>query len=217
MKASGSKEQILKRIRKALEKKVPQPFSAIDNQSGLYIQHTEGLEMSFARNFTALGGHFMYCEDTSELVSSLAQLVAERNWSKIICKEENLNRLLALKEFKPAPIVGDLAALEEADVAITYCEALIGRTGSILLSSALKSGRTGSILPPVHIVIAFTSQVLSDIKEGVQLMKDRYPDQLPSMINFTTGPSRTADIEKTLVVGVHGPKEVFVFLVDESI
>jgi L-lactate dehydrogenase complex protein LldG len=74
-----------------------------------------------------------------------------------------------------------------------------------------------SILPPVHIVIAFTSQVLSDLKDGFQVLKERYPNQLPSMINIATGPSRTADIEKTLVVGVHGPKEVYVYLVDESI
>jgi L-lactate dehydrogenase complex protein LldG len=46
-------------------------------------------------------------------------------------------------------------------------------------------------------------------------MKEKYGTDIPSMITFASGPSRTADIEKTLVVGVHGPKEVFVFLVDE--
>jgi L-lactate dehydrogenase complex protein LldG len=54
-----------------------------------------------------------------------------------------------------------------------------------------------------------------DIKEGLQLIKEKYGN-LPSLITLATGPSRTADIEKTLVVGVHGPKEVYVFLVDKT-
>jgi L-lactate dehydrogenase complex protein LldG len=54
-----------------------------------------------------------------------------------------------------------------------------------------------------------------DVKDALQLIKKRYEGQLPSLISFATGPSRTADIEKTLVVGVHGPKEVYCFLVDE--
>jgi L-lactate dehydrogenase complex protein LldG len=49
----------------------------------------------------------------------------------------------------------------------------------------------------------------------LQSLKEKYKNNLPSLITFATGPSRTADIEKTLVVGVHGPKEVYVFLVDE--
>lgn len=217
MKASGSKEKILKRIRKALEQKVPQPFSNIDNQTGIYAQHTEGLEMTFARNFTGLGGHFMYCEDTKELVEALQVLINEKGWKSIACREENFNRLLEQKKIDAQIVTGAAQEIEGVDAGITYCEALIARTGTILLSSALQSGRVGSILPPVHIIIAFTSQVISDIKDGLQLMKERYPNQLPSMINFATGPSRTADIEKTLVVGVHGPKEVYVYLVDETI
>ena len=49
----------------------------------------------------------------------------------------------------------------------------------------------------------------------LQFMKDKYGQQLPSVISLATGPSRTADIEKTLVVGVHGPKEVYLFLVED--
>ena len=54
-----------------------------------------------------------------------------------------------------------------------------------------------------------------DIKEALQLIKEKYQGTIPSMITFATGPSRTADIEKTLVVGVHGPKEVYLFLIDK--
>ena len=53
------------------------------------------------------------------------------------------------------------------------------------------------------------------VKDALLFMQEKYKESLPSLITFATGPSRTADIEKTLVVGVHGPKEVYVFLVDE--
>jgi L-lactate dehydrogenase complex protein LldG len=54
-----------------------------------------------------------------------------------------------------------------------------------------------------------------DVKDALSKAREKYSGNLPSLITFATGPSRTADIEKTLVVGVHGPKEVYVFLVDQ--
>jgi L-lactate dehydrogenase complex protein LldG len=54
-----------------------------------------------------------------------------------------------------------------------------------------------------------------DVKDAIALLQDKYREQMPSMISFATGPSRTADIEKTLVVGAHGPKEVYCFLLDK--
>jgi L-lactate dehydrogenase complex protein LldG len=66
----------------------------------------------------------------------------------------------------------------------------------------------------VHIVVAYTSQIVTDLKDGFKLLKDKYGGNIPSMITNVTGPSRTADIEKTLVLGAHGPKELFVFLLD---
>jgi L-lactate dehydrogenase complex protein LldG len=83
------------------------------------------------------------------------------------------------------------------------------------MSSAQTEGRTASVYAPVHICIAFVDQLVYDLKEGLQLIKEKYQDNLPSLITFATGPSRTADIEKTLVVGVHGPKEVYLFLIDK--
>jgi L-lactate dehydrogenase complex protein LldG len=83
-----------------------------------------------------------------------------------------------------------------------------------VMSAAQQSGRIASVYAPIHICIATTSQLVYDVKDALQLLKDKYSNKLPSLITFATGPSRTADIEKTLVVGVHGPKEVYVFLVE---
>src|SRR6202012_1250888 len=103
---------------------------------------------------------------------------------------------------------------EQAEVGFTLCEALIARNGSILLSNSGMAGRRLSIYPPVHIVLAYTSQLVPDLKDAFKLIKQKYGAQIPSMITTVTGPSRTADIEKTLVLGAHGPKELFVFLLD---
>ena len=75
-------------------------------------------------------------------------------------------------------------------------------------------GRTGSVYAPVHICIAYTDQVVYDVKDALLLLQEKYGMALPSFISFASGPSRTADIEKTLVTGVHGPKEVYCFLTD---
>ena len=106
--------------------------------------------------------------------------------------------------------------LADCDAAITSCEALIARTGSIVMSTGggNGSGRTVSVYAPVHICIAWSDQLVYDIRDSLVALKGKYQQQLPSLITLATGPSRTADIEKTLVVGVHGPREVYLFLVD---
>jgi L-lactate dehydrogenase complex protein LldG len=84
------------------------------------------------------------------------------------------------------------------------------------MSAAQQSGRTVSVYAPIHICIAYTNQLVYDLRDSLQLLKDRCADNFPSLITYASGPSRTADIEKTLVTGVHGPKEVYLFLVDNT-
>jgi L-lactate dehydrogenase complex protein LldG len=91
----------------------------------------------------------------------------------------------------------------------------VARTSSMVLSS-VHQGRVPSVYAPVHICIAYTSQLVYDIRDGLVALKQKYHQYLPSLITFATGPSRTADIEKTLVVGVHGPKEVYCFVIDDQ-
>ena len=103
-----------------------------------------------------------------------------------------------------------------AVASITFCEFLVARTGSIVISSKQTSGRRLAVFPSTHIVVAYTSQLVRDVNDALEGVKNKYGDQLPSMITTITGPSRTADIEKTLILGAHGQKELYVFLVDDN-
>ena len=134
------------------------------------------------------------------------------NGRKFFCCEEKLSKVLK-DDLEISCPHNDLAS---CDASITSCEFLIARTGTIVLSAGQESGRTVSVYAPVHVCIAYSDQLVYDIKDGLQMLKDKYQIELPSLITFATGPSRTADIEKTLVVGVHGPKEVYVFLLDSK-
>lgn len=208
--STNARENILNRIKQALAKPVPVPFPATDTKESVFLPAAQELEVEFAENFSKLEGRFSFCADEQELVIQLQTLIAGRKWTKIYSRETVLQEKLSQAGFTTA-YSDDVAA---CDAAITGCEYLIARTGSMVLSSAQLSGRTVSVYAPVHICIAYTHQLVYDISEGLQQLRENYGQQFPSLVTLATGPSRTADIEKTLVVGVHGPKEVFCFLVD---
>ena len=211
MNISPARESILKKIRKALTQSTPLPFPQSEGNSSVFQPSQQELEVQFAEQFSRLQGKFVFCLNQQELATQLQQVIAHNKWDKIYCREELLKRDLAANGFAHFNH-GDVAS---CDAAITTCEWLVARTGSIVMSAGQQSGRTVSVYAPVHICIAYASQLVYDIKDGLQQAKEKYGANLPSLITFATGPSRTADIEKTLVVGVHGPKEVYVFLVDQ--
>ncbi len=207
---SNSRENILNKIRQALVNPVPVPFAGGNTNDNVFLPFTQELEVEFAENFTKLLGKFSFCTDMAEVVANLNALADVRGWKNIYCIENDLKEQLSANGFTNFTATN----LSTCDASITTCESLVARTGSMVLSSAQQSGRTVSVYAPIHICIAYTSQLVYDIKDGLQSIKTKYTLNLPSLITLATGPSRTADIEKTLVVGVHGPKEVFCFLVD---
>lgn len=211
MSVSPSKENILKKIRKALTQSTPLPFPQSEGNSSVYEPSRQELEVEFAEQFTRLTGKFIFCLTWQELAAQLNAVLAHNSWQHIYNQETELSKTLASNGFTPAAY----DSVATCDAAITSCESLIARTGSIVMSAAGPSGRSVSVYAPVHICIARTSQLVYDVKDGIQLVKEKYGANFPSLVTFATGPSRTADIEKTLVVGVHGPKEVYVFLVDQ--
>lgn len=206
--ATSAKENILKRIREALINTVPLPFPNSEGSSDVFVNNNEDPLILFAQEFTKLQGKFSFCASKEDLQNQLKTLIAEKSWRKIFCKEDALNTILqniAITNYNYLP---------SCDVSITSCESLVARTGTMVLSTAQASGRTTSVYAPTHICVAYTSQVFYDIKDALISLKEKYGESFPSFVTFASGPSRTADIEKTLVTGVHGPKEVYCFLVE---
>ena len=211
MKFSPSKEAILKKIREALSHSTPLPFPGSEGKSQVYHPSSQEPEIEFAEKFNKLNGRFVFCVNRQEFAFQFNSLIMKNNWQKVYSAETGINELIG-GQMADRLVKDDL---ENCDVAVTGCECLVARTGSIVMSAAQASGRNTSVYSPVHICIAFSSQLVYDIKDALKLMTEKYKGQLPSLITFASGPSRTADIEKTLVTGVHGPGEVYCFLIDE--
>ena len=213
MQDTTSREKILKKIRKALIHKTTARFPTIDWEKNIYVTEGDSLEERFAAAFTKVGGQFVFCENEMEFLENVIMLAQENKWKQFYCQEKKITDFMYKIEF---PYTKEDKKFPEGIVAITGCEALVARLGSVIISSKLGSGRKLFVVPTIHIVMAYTSQLVPELKDALTLIKSKYNDQLPSMIASLTGPSRTADIEKTLVTPAHGPRDIFVFLIDDA-
>lgn len=211
MDESTSKEKVLKKIRNALIQKTDPPYQGIDAESPVFVTTDESLDVAFAQQFTDVSGKFVYCQDINDLVTNLKLVFNQLGEKKIFCREEMVQNIL--KKTGLTFYTGEKEFLQ-AEVGITLCEYLIARLGSIMVSSNQLSGRRLNVFPEIHMVIAFSSQLVPDLKQALSAINDKYL-RMPSMISLITGPSRTADIEKTIVMGAHGPRELYLFYVDK--
>lgn len=213
MEDTTSKEKILKKIRKALIHKSEVDYNGVDFESEIYQPAEEPLEFIFAQQLLALNGKFIFCENDDDFMVNFAAFTKENNWTSIFCFDDEQKVLL-----KKAGIdfSADITAINTVDVGVTGCEYLVARTGTVLVSSKQNSGRRLPAYSNIHIVVAYTKQLVYTMKDALKEVKNKYGNNFPSQLTAITGPSRTADIEKTLVQGAHGPKEIFVFLIDNG-
>jgi L-lactate dehydrogenase complex protein LldG len=212
MEDSTSKEKVLKRIRKALLNKSTEAIANVDFESAIYKTSKESLEVDFAQNFTEAGGKFVFCLDYNECIDNLLYLAKENNWNKMYCKEVLLQELLDIGEMAYS---SELPENVKEQACLTTCEFLIAQTGSVLVSSKQSSGRSPYFSFPIHLVVAFTSQLMNETKDAIKNLKLKYPIQLPSFVSIITGPSKTNSINDTIVLGALGPHEIYVFLIDD--
>jgi len=211
MEETTTREKIFKRIRNALIEKTEIPFPDIDFDSPVFRDITESLDLTFAQEFTKTGGKFAYCEDEHDMAEKLKYIIQENQKSSLYCLEEKIKPILEQHDIEFADQPGELL---QAGIGVTYCEYLVARLGSIVVSSRQMSGRRLNVFPETHVVIAYTTQLVPDIKDALDKIAKKYDAGFPSAVTFISGASRTADIEKTLVMGAHGPKELYVLLVE---
>jgi L-lactate dehydrogenase complex protein LldG len=209
MEESTSREKVLKKVRNALIYKTDNPYPQVDFDSPVYKPMNDTSDVNFAQEFTKVGGVFIYCENEAEVVSTLSALYTECEWHNLYCSEPELQYMLTQAG---VPFESDEESLQTLSVGVTSCEFVIARLGSIMVSS--KNSRKLNVYPDIHVVIAHSHQLVNDLKDAFEAVQAKYSGKFPSMLSVITGPSRTADIEKTLVMGAHGPRELFLILVE---
>ncbi len=216
-----SKEKILKKVRLALNYKQKNPYLNIDLDSNVFapLPNNESLEESFARNFTQQFGQFIACDNHFDFIDKLITLLEQRKFKFVLCWEDELQKKLKDVSIK---FIEGKEYIEKIQASITSCEAIIARTGTVLVSSA-KNSRVLTTWPPVHIVVGYKSQLVCEVKEAFTILRNNYGRNMPSMLSFITGPSRTTNIpsdkksnESNVVVGAQGPKEFILFFVDDT-
>jgi L-lactate dehydrogenase complex protein LldG len=169
----------------------------------------------FAQNAAALKADFRQVASPEDAVKQLAALAAAEGWQRLATHRDSFVSGIAEKiglrcfytDAGYAPM-----ELEHCDAGITGCDALVAQTGSVLVSAPGAGGRTLSVLPPHHVVIARRGQMVPDLAAALHVARQRYAPNWPSFMSFITGPSRTGDIERILVLGAHGPKKLTILM-----
>lgn len=158
--------------------------------------------------WSALGGHTHRVEDAADVPGAVTRAVARRR--PVMVGADPL----------VAGVDGDLrwpeCGLEgavSAEVCVVGAVAGVAATGSLVLDSALAAGRAVSLLPGVAVFVLRAGDIVDTPGDVLRTHSTRWPSGPPSQVVFVTGPSRSADIEMTLTVGVHGPGEVHAVIV----
>jgi L-lactate utilization protein LutC len=175
----------------------------------------------FRDEWTAAGGHVHLVATRLAAVEKVLSLVRERGARRVLLGHGVFLDSLHLAEQLPAVGAEVLSPDNQsppncrdpffaADLGVTGVDYLIAETGSLVLCARPEEPRSFSLLPPIHIAVAESSQLLADLFD---LFDKHDRAAIPSCLSLITGPSKTGDIELRLVTGVHGPGEVHVVLI----
>ncbi len=208
---SPAREEILARLRAARNRRGEPAAIKPGFTSSVYLPLNSDRTEEFRIKLEAVGGKLFKKSNLPEAIQTVKKFSEENQWEHIFCLDPTLQPFLR-NELK---VSEDLKNIEKMQVGITRCEFLIAHLGAVLISSGQPSGRKMNVFPEIHIIFAHKQQLADYLENGLDELANKYNGQFPSLVSVITGPSRTADIEKTLVMGMHGPRSLLVFICDE--
>jgi len=210
----GSRSQILGRIQTALKKPspslpevaLPPIFAAVNNPLERFQQECALIQVECVLT-SDLAGSRAAIEKTLGSVPAGEVFLQDAPELKKIAEGWSVQRPLRWSSQGPPP--------ETTQATVTLAEALVALTGSVLTSAAC-GGRGASIVPDCHIVLAKAEQIVPDLETALAQVVERGTAKTNSYVGLITGSSRTADIEKILVLGAHGPRRLVVIVQKQS-
>ncbi|MFT4543469.1 MAG: L-lactate dehydrogenase complex protein LldG [Planctomycetota bacterium] len=221
---SGARKAILARVRSSLDSDnqlihEPQSLLPTGPTPGAPSEACEKAETSreFQSQLTVSGGKLHVVASIAAARNRFRELASELGLRTVIrsdaaelkCFADDAPHISWLEPVD-APVASDArTALFDVDAGFSTAQFAVAETGTIALDSTCERHRLVSLVPPIHIVLLDEASILPRLGDALARWNGSGP---PPTLSFITGPSRTADIELTLVVGVHGPRELHVLL-----
>lgn len=172
-----------------MNKPAKESIANIDFESEVFYKADDEPELIFAQNFTEAGGKFIFCEDNAVLIDNLDFVVKESGWtSGLACEETIIQELLSIAEVSFSD-----KFTAETPIVVCSCEGLIARTGSIMVSSKQGSSKAALLNAKILVVVAFTNQLVGDMKEALNVVRKKYNGSFPNMLSVITNPINQND------------------------
>jgi L-lactate dehydrogenase complex protein LldG len=224
--SNNSREEILHTIRKGL--KGVDPEKTFDDRNFQFeaeevqklIEEQQGnLETQFIGELNKVNTNVIETSSEDEAKKSILKLIEDKElksfaiWESQFLKEINLKQ-----DYKDAGLklitAKNKNRMANADIGITEVDYAIADTGTLVLLTDKNQPRSVSLLPPIHLAIVRPENLVRNINDLFIILKSwlQNSEDITSCMTFITGPSRTADIELSLTLGVHGPKELYVLI-----
>ena len=209
----SARTKILSRLKLAQDRRGEIGEEIPDFTSPVYHSLDESLVDEFKKNLELVGGEVVLCPTKKEIQDEIKKICGNRKQDHVFCTDPSLQNLIE----DSVVVDSDSKHFPNLNIGVTGCEYLVAHLGSVLVSSAQISGRRLNVFPETHVVVASKKQLTGYLDQALEKMQEKYKNNLPSLVSTITGPSRTADIEKTLVMGMHGPKSLIVLITEEEI
>jgi L-lactate utilization protein LutC len=208
---NAGRERILRRIQSALQ--APTPLRHAYPSRQIFISIPNPLER-FQQECSANGTECLVMSEMAASAAAISDILAGLPPGEIFVQASPMLRQLASAWTTERQISwsGERGPSEACQATITLAESLVAATGSVFVSAEC-GGRGASIVAPVHIVVATIVQLAPTLATAFDWMRERGTASRNSMVSLITGPSRTGDIEKIIVMGAHGPRRVIVVLI----
>lgn len=205
MKKSSLINRFFGKVKSALSADEGEQILTADNeQKNEQFDNSQPLDVNFAKQFTQCGGRFIYCADQHAVNDYIAQLTEEHKWKNCYCDN---NKLQATLNKLQLPYQDE--SLKEADVILSNCEYLIAFNGSVMISSKQSNNKKIDVLPENHIIVAYTSQIVKNLSEGLRGINIKYKSNIPSLI--TTIRNECEQNKQTH----SGPKNLYLLLIED--
>jgi len=216
MQEANARESILASIRQNLA--AGRAFDDVHKEAKINDESTRSTSLSrdelinnFKRNLDSVGGHCHIVSEMSEAAEAVFKIIGSLSATNIAISDSSIVAAITNGLSINVVVNADPEYLFASDVGVTSAQYAIAETGTIVLESDTERHRLTSLVPPVHICILQAGNIRQTLGEILEIVQS----DLSRTVTFITGASRTSDIELTLAIGVHGPRELHVVVIDD--